>query len=229
MKRLLLWVLILTIFLSGGIALAGQAGIGAPKPAFAQWFTYPDGKPCPMPCLFGIQPGVTNLDETEAILRVHPLTKPSEGVNENEGENYEWYISVQTQNDVSHTDDKTIIRACVCGFAYRKVPGTFGDLLFLLGIPSRVSLSRYNAWDVNVFYYDAQSAYILVSSREDACIFSLNASVSEIHIFSPAHYREMLIETADDMKPYQWAGFSRHSYWERYFALLGAEEYSCSP
>jgi hypothetical protein len=37
-------------------------------------FTNPDGSPCQMPCLFGVRPGETTLDEGLQILDKHPLT-----------------------------------------------------------------------------------------------------------------------------------------------------------
>jgi len=37
-------------------------------------FTNPDGTPCQMPCLLGIQPGKTTLKEAIALVKLHPLT-----------------------------------------------------------------------------------------------------------------------------------------------------------
>src|SRR5215471_5045053 len=48
-----------------------------PNP-IAVLFTNPDGSPCQMPCLFGVRPGVTTLDEGLRILDKHPLTHKTE-------------------------------------------------------------------------------------------------------------------------------------------------------
>src|SRR5713101_8684360 len=37
-------------------------------------FTNPDGSPCVKPCLFGVRPGETTLDDALKILDRHPLT-----------------------------------------------------------------------------------------------------------------------------------------------------------
>jgi hypothetical protein len=37
-------------------------------------FTNPDGSPCAQPCLFGVRPGKTTLDDALKILDRHPLT-----------------------------------------------------------------------------------------------------------------------------------------------------------
>lgn len=37
-------------------------------------FTNPDGSPCRLPCLFGIQPGETSAEQAIQILKTHPLT-----------------------------------------------------------------------------------------------------------------------------------------------------------
>lgn len=43
--------------------------------SFDLLFTYPDGAPCPGPCLLGARPGETMLDEAARLLREHPLTR----------------------------------------------------------------------------------------------------------------------------------------------------------
>ncbi len=63
----------------------------------AMLFSYPDGSVCENPCLLGIQPGVTTIDQAKDLLDSHPFTKGGEHVvNEYSGRNY---IDVPLQNN----------------------------------------------------------------------------------------------------------------------------------
>jgi len=61
-------VAMLAIHLIGGLF---------PNP-IAVLFTNPDGSPCQMPCLFGVRPGVTTVDEALQLLDKHALTRGME-------------------------------------------------------------------------------------------------------------------------------------------------------
>src|SRR5258708_19796166 len=63
----------LTIIFSGTILTSRIVGATQANP-IAVLFTNPDGSPCQMPCLFGVRPGETTLDEGLQILDKHPLT-----------------------------------------------------------------------------------------------------------------------------------------------------------
>src|SRR5205809_660621 len=39
------------------------------------WFTNSDGSVCTMPCLFGIQPGITQYEDAIKIIQLHPVTR----------------------------------------------------------------------------------------------------------------------------------------------------------
>src|SRR5262249_16135091 len=56
----------------GGIRLGGGK---PPTPTLAQLFTNSDGSPCQQPCMFGIQPGKTTMDEAVILLGAHLLTR----------------------------------------------------------------------------------------------------------------------------------------------------------
>ena len=57
----------------GAILVTRLVGGTQPNP-IAVLFTNPDGSPCEMPCLLGVHPGATTLDEGVKILDQHPLT-----------------------------------------------------------------------------------------------------------------------------------------------------------
>lgn len=69
--RLIRLVVITTFILFALLALSRSLGRAYPAP-FAAWFTYADGTPCQMPCLFGIRPGVTAYRDVAPLLNAHP-------------------------------------------------------------------------------------------------------------------------------------------------------------
>lgn len=71
--RLLRLALVLVIIFTGTILASRVVGAAQANP-IAVLFTNPDGTPCQMPCLLGVRPGETTLDEGLHILDQHPLT-----------------------------------------------------------------------------------------------------------------------------------------------------------
>src|SRR5258708_27495901 len=57
-----------------GVILVTRMVSGTQPNPIAILFTNPDGSPCQMPCLLGVRPGATTLDEGVQILDQHPLT-----------------------------------------------------------------------------------------------------------------------------------------------------------
>lgn len=71
-----MFVRLLTVLTAVGLAAIGLSiaiGLHRTDP-MAPLFTYPDGTPCPMPCLFGIQPGITAREDALALAAAHPMT-----------------------------------------------------------------------------------------------------------------------------------------------------------
>src|SRR5436853_480147 len=71
--RFIRLALVLTIIFSFTILTSRLVGATQANP-ISVLFTNPDGSPCQMPCLFGVRPGETTLDEGLQILDKHPLT-----------------------------------------------------------------------------------------------------------------------------------------------------------
>lgn len=74
MARLVRIALALTLLFSAAIGMALRARAGEAG-AFLMLLSGPEGEACPLPCLLGIRPGVSTLDEALAALRAHPLTQ----------------------------------------------------------------------------------------------------------------------------------------------------------
>jgi hypothetical protein len=149
MKRLLLYIIILTALFSGGIALTSALGKTAPPPAFAQWFTTPDGSPCPMPCLFGIRPGVTKWDEVDSFLKSHPLLLNFKPLDMTSASPESLQRSFVYQNTTARTPDfglqrdrdgfvGSIYLNPIQGRPYPRV----GDVWAMLGLPQCVALFK---------------------------------------------------------------------------------------
>jgi hypothetical protein len=76
MKRLFALIVASGIFLTISLLISRRLGEDAHPIAFAAVFTNPDGSRCEMPCMFGIRPGVSTVENAEQILKSHPLLKP---------------------------------------------------------------------------------------------------------------------------------------------------------
>ena len=74
MKRLVCWCVVLNSLYIVFTVLAVLSARGQTNP-FASMSMSPDGQACAMPCLFGIEPGVTTYQEAIRLLRQHPLTR----------------------------------------------------------------------------------------------------------------------------------------------------------
>jgi hypothetical protein len=239
MKRLLLWIVLLTILFSSGIALAARAGGDAPLPAFAQWFTYPDGKPCPMPCLFGIRPGVTKFDNAQAIINAHPLTNAHEaffdslnGIKSFTFNHILWNHSAEII--VKRGMDQTVAIVCLCNLVSQKSTPTFRDILYLFGKPQSISLSYYNDSESNYLFFDKLllEAKIWTRDHPPNCLFTAADPTMALQIYAAAEYqqeRAAANEYETIYSSYNWVGFSRHTYWLRYYAPLGVWEEECRP
>src|SRR5260221_9359246 len=67
--------LLLIPFLVTTVSVYATRMIGGLHPSSAAvLFTNPDGSPCKLPCLFGIRPGETTVEEALRLLKTHPLT-----------------------------------------------------------------------------------------------------------------------------------------------------------
>ena len=74
MRRLVLLSLGLSILFAAATAFTRV--LGRPESSlFVGIFTNPDGSPCKPPCMFGIRPGETSINDGIAMLTAHPLTR----------------------------------------------------------------------------------------------------------------------------------------------------------
>src|SRR4051812_21567848 len=74
--------LIILLLITFVAAILAVRVLGGRQPSVVDMlFTNPDGSPCERPCLFGIRPGVTKIDEALSILNTHPLIEPQADKN----------------------------------------------------------------------------------------------------------------------------------------------------
>ncbi len=228
MKRLFVWITILTVLFSSGIVFAGQSGGNAPLPAFAQWFTYPDGKPCPMPCLFGIQINMTKLDQVDAVLKAHPSIHKLNDYATEEGFPSRWYWTGARSASADlgfDAEDKTFLIYRIVVVELGNVfPITIFDMLTVLGIPDGVSLSIFENSAQSEYRYSGRDYVLFVAvedgyTEESPCAIDPNQRIRGIFIYSTAYYQELQSAPSvhRDRILYSWAGLVRATYWERFY------------
>src|SRR5207248_927370 len=59
----------------GGVRAVGKSSSIAARDWIPALLTNPDGSSCQQPCLFGVQPGITNLSAALYLLQAHPFTR----------------------------------------------------------------------------------------------------------------------------------------------------------
>lgn len=156
--KLMLWglkvifpVLLLSV---GGARLAGAQQRNV---SVAALFTFPDGRDCPSPCLFGVRPGITDHMTALQLLHQHPALSGAqfnEVTRANNFGNAGGVISTEEMRiGLSTGEDGTISylivdvqlppknRPEVWSIA-RFDRATFADLVALLGTPEQVQLTR---------------------------------------------------------------------------------------
>lgn len=141
------------------LMLLGVAGIGSARwvgsstlPEMAAFFTLPDGRPCPRPCLFGISPGITSAADASALLMAHPLTQALTVVNYKPFrlEGKATHIVMVSFNAMpSGLVDEVTLSVYV---RYGNTPapnaprlpdsGTLGDMLALFGVPNFIQITN---------------------------------------------------------------------------------------
>lgn len=75
MKRFVRNSFILTAVILASILASVMVGRLLPPTPFERIFTYPDGRPCVVACLFGARPNTTRYEEAVSLLKQHPLTR----------------------------------------------------------------------------------------------------------------------------------------------------------
>jgi hypothetical protein len=226
MKRLLLWIVLLTMLFSGGIALAARAGRDAPLPAFAQWFTYPDGKPCPMPCLFGIQINVTKWDDAAAILQQHPAIRVTRTFAYNPERSFiafflEGKYNVKERLELSVEGNKNGLVHEMFLILVEDGRKSFYEMVSVWGAPEGVWLFPFeNATQYN---YLKDSIRLAIDEVKDSCQIDLDNRVDMIIMRSQGYLKSHFV---GDEIFYPWSGLAKGVYWEKYYKHV---EYGVSP
>lgn len=222
MKRLLVMITILTTLFSSGITLAAIFGTRVPLPAFARWFTYPDGKPCLIPCLLGIEFGVTKWEDVGTILKAHPLShnmKLDQRNDNNQEPIPRWYSFPSSPFDtypdltVYRGQDGTVEYADLSFSNRIDTSATFESMLRVFGSPQRVMLFT---GDTDLFGYIDRMMFISVF-YENICDNFMPLSPITIVTVSSKKHLDTLLKNNSLTGRYSWIGANRHKYVNRYY------------
>ncbi len=204
--RLTLGVLIV----SAAAIVASRLSGNSHTPLVAALFTNPDGTPCQRPCLFGIRPGQTTLDEAVALLRVHPLTQSLKRVSfgfadtvhfgsENAG------VQIGRRRGESklawvHIDSYTwwFPRPLLAD-------ATLADIASVLGPPSRISFDQSREVGL-VFLSDGLAMSSMRSGPTDATPVSFSDPVYTLELYDPTSVTEGITSSLAEYRP--WSGFT---------------------
>lgn len=147
------------VFAAGvGLTVAGARAYGGVSP-IAAIFSYPDGAPCEVPCLLGVQPD-TSFEDALDILDRHPLTA---GFQRDHFAN-RLVIVAGPGITITLNDSSVGLMMDV----YFSPPRTIGELISVIGAPETTRLSgglKTSARDYFVYlFYGAQRFVIEVRS-----------------------------------------------------------------
>jgi len=153
MRRLFRFTAISVVGLSLLITAAHWIGGLQPLP-LAAWFTNPDGTPCTYPCLFGIRPGVTRLEDAITLIRSHPVTRHMQITQPNSN------VALQADSDqfafFIYQDKANRVESIFLSSAFRDgtpgVPLGLGDVIAVLGIPNSIPMRNPQNLPINFAY-----------------------------------------------------------------------------
>lgn len=233
MKRLFLWITVLMVLFGGLIPFAGALGKTAPPPEFAKWFTYPDGSPCPMPCLFGIRPGVTRWEDINETLKIHPILANSSDLYIQEGPYAgQKTISFHSKNGLSFDLGVYSQVGGILNYVILFEPQiegkifTFKDMLLLFGSPQKASINPYNADNISETLFLENKMFLILKDETCSPIIRPQTPISSLTIFKSDMSNQEIIELYG-LPLYRWSGFFRKNYRRFYpddLPLLG-----CNP
>jgi hypothetical protein len=192
---------------------------------FSAMFTTPGGFSCGEMCLFGIRPGVTNIEDAQRMIAEHPLTYDLREIEHEDSRNVSYAakdLIVTVRGRHGQPVDEVLIYFVQNDLQLppsRLGQFTLGDALVTLKPPSRVSIGtnpmrpmnssrNYTSW-----FYD--SAGLLVAARLIDMRVSIQTPIRHIQLsadagmlgqFSPVNYSARVIVTYTSEK---WLGFKK--------------------
>jgi hypothetical protein len=212
MFRLIRLMLLLVITCAAAIFAARLVGRTRPVP-LAILFTNPNGTPCPRPCLFGVQPGVTSFSDAVAMVRAHPFTRAL-GRDElsDQGQSYVSFSGPMMNIDVSNGSDDRVSSIYIrFDFdALRLKPDSMfgntslGELAALFGVPHAVEVRAGYA----ISFYSSDSMIVISPNTPingDSQI-STESPLGSITLEVPDAFAQELTFTRAGLRP--WRGFS---------------------
>jgi hypothetical protein len=172
MRRLAWWMLMSIFGCAVGILLAHGAG-STRLPSLSAVFTTPDGAPCVRPCLFGVQPGTTSVEEAATLLINHPVTRDFDLVSRQpfrmEGHADRIIMVSFNGAEDGKVDEITMSIYVRYGSVVGEVPhqlpdsGALGDILSTFGTPDFIQIT--NGGDPILAFVDQGLLASLIRSK----------------------------------------------------------------
>jgi len=189
------------------IILIGRL-VGSANPVpLAILLTNPDGSACQRPCLFGIRPGVTTMDQAMGLLRAHPFIQAAAG------QEYTGMglfgggpIVVSITPDKDGTVGQINIELDTWTLQRHPEPLLGGDSLMelsaILGTPVRVEVSAM----VRFCFYPEQGIVVAVNNKSQTQRVNQNDMIAYISVQTQEQFTKNLEQ--GDFRLTAWHGFS---------------------
>jgi hypothetical protein len=187
-----LTLLLLCILMTGGVA-ARLSGERVPL-SFQALFTNPDGTSCNRPCLFGIRPGETTVDQAIWMIKLHPATRDLPIVtDQNANQHLMVVVGDATMGKMLHFSvDDTQKDNVVSSIELMNWPlRSLGEVMSVLGYPDFIQVwdEQYtDSMAPNSWSYYLNDRIMISSFRERGSFLGIDDPVINIAVTSrPIH------------------------------------------
>lgn len=205
MSRLLRLTIALTMLCVTAILAIKAFGSSQLNPV-SEWFTNVNGSPCALPCLFGIQPGITSYEDALNIIATHPATHSMQPDSRNNALTASFgneHLCVTFWRNDTDRVDGIILSTEDCYSVPRTDPQELelGQLMTILGVPESVELGE-NGISPDYYFFLDGSLYFQAWNTSHSCTVS------------PSMNYELLalgISDSRDLPLPEWRGFAKRT------------------
>lgn len=239
MQRFIQFTMVVLVFFVGGVAAVHAGGNVAPS-HLALLMTYPDGSPCPAPCILGIRPGYTLRQQVPGLLRQHPFVQDNSSslCLEQRGVCEFRLLGFDMKGQVLYGIDNKVIDVYLSLDLSR--PGSrslrMGDFISLFGVPDKL-LPHYacctpTQYDRTIswidmfkptygfwFYFTGKGMMVQDYASVSNGIYQLrpDAPVLGIRVFNSIQDENAVIQNGSGIMP--------SSPWDRWYGFTSAGRY----
>ncbi|MCC7448333.1 MAG: hypothetical protein IT324_13010 [Anaerolineae bacterium] len=215
MPRLIRLAMLLIAACTALIVVTHLIGRSQPNP-LAVLFTNPDGTPCDQPCLLGVRPGETTLDEGVALVRQHPFVWRI-GALESVSAVTSGMILQNADLIVALDKDDQNRVGRIRLYGRNGLPGVetgkaaLGDALSWLGAPRTTRIIAINQPPIKYsayFFYEQQRLYLVGRATTGLSLLRLDADglIEAIGLSEPAWFAASF--AYEQSKADAWRGFT---------------------